>query len=262
MKIIDCFLLYNEIQMLQYRLRILSEIVDYFVIVESKHSFVGKEKEIYFHKNKELFDEYSDKIIYILVDDFPYQYPNINISKGEQWKNEIFQRNSIKRGIDKIQLDLNDEDVILVSDLDEIPDPATLTKIKNNEIQISYNSLLMDNYCYKLNLKQAGKWSFPKAISYKCYKTIISCDTIRRIGYAVGIENGGWHLSYFGDQYFIQNKIRNFSHQELNIEKNTNEENIQKYLENLKNDRNFTPIHSNKYLPPLYDIYLRNFIIE
>jgi beta-1,4-mannosyl-glycoprotein beta-1,4-N-acetylglucosaminyltransferase len=246
--------------MLQYRLRILSEIVDYFVIVESKHSFVGKEKEIYFHKNKELFDEYSDKIIYILVDDFPYQYPNINISKGEQWKNEAFQRDCIKRGIDKIQF--NDEDIILVSDLDEIPDPVTLTKIKNKEIAIECNTLRMDNYYYNLNLKHKAKWDFPKIISYKFYKTISTCDTIRRIGYAVGIDNGGWHLSYFGDKYFIQNKIRNFSHQELNNEKNTDEEYIQKYLNNAKNDRNFTPIIKNTYLPPLYDIYLRNFIIE
>ena len=260
MKIADCFLLYNEIQMLQFRLRILCQVVDYFVIIESKHSFVGKEKEVYFHKNKELFDEYSDKIIYVLVDDFPHQYPNINISKNEQWKNEMFQRDCIKRGIDKIKL--SDEDIIIVTDLDEIPDPVTLSKIKNNEIVIECNTLKMDNYYYNLNLKHKIKWDFPKIISYKYYKSIDSCDALRTTRTAIGIENGGWHLSYFGDKYFIQNKIRNFSHQELNNDKNTDEEYIQNYLDNVKNDKNFTPIKDNNYLPPLYDVYLKEFIIE
>ena len=91
-KIIDCFIFYNELDLLEYRLNILNDVVDYFVIVESTHTFVGKEKVLFFNENKHLFEKFNEKIIHIIVDDFPYKYPNINIHNNEQWKNEKFQR--------------------------------------------------------------------------------------------------------------------------------------------------------------------------
>ena len=80
-KIIDCFIFYNELELLTYRINILNDVVDYFVIVESTHTFIGKEKKLYFDENKNLFEKFKKKIIYIIVDDFPYKYPNINFNK-------------------------------------------------------------------------------------------------------------------------------------------------------------------------------------
>ena len=101
-KIVDCFTFYNELDLLTYRLNILNDTVDYFVLVESTHSFVGKEKPLFYQENKHLFEKFNHKIIHIIVDDFPHKYPNIDFEKKEQWINERFQRDCISRGIDKL----------------------------------------------------------------------------------------------------------------------------------------------------------------
>jgi beta-1,4-mannosyl-glycoprotein beta-1,4-N-acetylglucosaminyltransferase len=261
-KIIDCFIFYNELDLLKYRLNILNEVVDYFVIVESTHTFVGKEKALFFNENKHLFEKFNAKIIHIIVDDFPYKHPNVNIQNNEQWKNEYFQRNSISRGIP----DLKDSDVIIISDLDEIPDPRTLNKIKLGQIHVILNSLEMDLYYYNLNTKINTKWGSAKIISYNAYKELNkSCETIRNIQAAI-IPNGGWHLSYFGDANFIQNKIKEFSHQELNNETYTNLLNVENKIKNSRDlyDRNISisriEIKNNNYLPLDYETYLSKFV--
>ena len=118
-KIVDCVTFYNEIDLLFYRLTILYNIVDYFIIVESNHTHTGKHKYLYYQKNKHLFKRFEDKIIHIIVD-LPYIYPNINYDNN-QWINENYQRNSIDQGIQQIQL--NKTDLIVISDLDEIINP-------------------------------------------------------------------------------------------------------------------------------------------
>jgi beta-1,4-mannosyl-glycoprotein beta-1,4-N-acetylglucosaminyltransferase len=266
-KIIDCFIFYNEIDLLTYRLNILNDIVDYFIIVESSHTFIGKEKKLFFNENKHLFEKFNEKIIHIIVDDFPYKHPNINIHNSEQWVNEHFQRDQIKRGIDK--LDLNDQDIITITDLDEIPDPMTLLKIKNNEIKIDLNTLKLDYYYYNLNSKIYNEfWDKTKIISFKKYKELsISCNSIRQTNCQY-IDNGGWHLSYFGDSTFIKNKIEQFSHQEYNNDHYTNIEKIETRVKSFSDlyDRNGnivkTSINDNTYLPPEYEKYLTKFIVE
>ena len=133
MKIIDCFIFYNELDLLTYRFNLLNNIVDYFIIVESTHTFTGKEKKLFFNENKHLFEKFTNKIIHIIVHDFPYKYNNVNIDSNDVWNNEFFQRNAISRGINYIE-NLVEYDVIIISDLDEIPDPHTLDKIKNASI--------------------------------------------------------------------------------------------------------------------------------
>ena len=261
MKIIDCFIFYNELDLLNYRMNILNDVVDFFVIVESTRTHVGKEKQLFFSENKHLFEKFNDKIILVVVDDFPYKHP-ININHNEQWKNENFQRNAISRGLQRI--DLQNEDIIIVSDLDELPDPTTLNKIKNGELHINANSLEMDLYYYNLYTKMSEKWSCSKMISYKCYKDMnTGCNNIRHLKLPV-ISKGGWHLSYFGDSSFIVNKLMNFTHQEFNNNKYTD---IKFIEEEIKNSNNFlfnkhigrTELKDNAYLPPMYDLHLTNF---
>ena len=262
-KVIDCFIFYNELDLLTYRLNILNDIVDYFVIVESTHTFVGKEKKLFFNEQKHLFEKFNKKIIHIIVDNFPYKYPNVNIDNNDVWKNEFFQRNAISQGINCIT-ELLDTDVIIISDVDEIPDPRTLYKIKNGDIIIDINILQMDFYYYNLNTK-LGKWFLCKIVSYKKYKELnISCNDIRNIN-CIQILNGGWHLSYFGDKHFIQNKIQNFSHQEYNNSTYTELESIQEKIRNCKDlyGRNIDvyriKIEENNYLPIEYHTYLNKY---
>jgi beta-1,4-mannosyl-glycoprotein beta-1,4-N-acetylglucosaminyltransferase len=263
-KIIDCFIFYNELDLLTYRLNLLSNIVDYFIIVESTHTFVGKEKKSFFNENKHLFEKFNDKIIHIIVDDFPYKYPNINIYNNDVWKNEYFQRNAISRGINGIN-NLSNTDVIIISDLDEIPDPYTLDKIKKGDIIVDINILEMDFYYYNLNTRFKDKWTLCKIISYKKYNELnMTCNNIRNTRCSK-ISNGGWHLSYFGDKYFIQNKIQNFSHQELNKDEYTDVEKIEERTKNFRDlyDRNNNiekiKIEDNNYLPIDYHKYLSKY---
>lgn len=188
----------------------------------------------------------------------------------EKW---IFQRNAISRGIHYIK-DLSQSDVIIISDLDEIPDPHTLDKIKKGNIIVDINILEMDFYYYNLNTRFESKWPLCKIISYNKYNELnISCNDIRNTSCSV-ILNGGWHLSYFGDKYFIQNKIQNFSHQEYNTYEYTDLEKIEKRIQNntdvydrrdsnLKRikieDNTYLPIDYSKYLNKYYDLHLWRF---
>lgn len=262
--VVDCFTFYNELEMLNYRLSILDEIVDYFIIVEAAHTFVGCEKPLFFKDHEFLFRNFSHKIIHIVVDDFPHKHPNINIQNGDQWKNEYHQRSCISRGLDKISF--NDNDLILISDLDEIPNPKTLLEIKQNDICEGINTLEMDFYYYNLHSRFAEKWNRARVISYKSFRDLnTTCQGLRN-GYGNCIKNGGWHLSYFGDSSFIKNKIMNFAHQEFN---NDNYTDIDKIEERMQNSTDLygrgccalqrIPITENNNLPVQHEIYLTDF---
>ena len=265
MKIIDCFIFYNELDLLKYRLAILNEFVDYFIIVESSNTFTGKEKKLHYDENKELFDIYKEKIIHIVVNDMPYKFPNIDFSQNHQWSNEFHQRNAISKGI-KL-LDLSDNDIIIISDVDEIPNPDILLEIKNNKLKIEISSLEQHFYYYNLNTKISAKWYYSKILTYKKYIDLLqTCNELRLNNYQI-INNGGWHLSYFGDEYFIQNKILNFSHQEFNNETFTNIDTIKNKINSSKDlfgrenyvIPNNSSVRENNDLPPKFDIYLKNY---
>jgi beta-1,4-mannosyl-glycoprotein beta-1,4-N-acetylglucosaminyltransferase len=264
-KIVDAFIFYNELDILNYRLATLYPYVDYFVIIESKYTFSGKEKPLFYKNHMDDFKPYHNKIIHIVLDTAPYIYPNINYSTKQQWENEAYQRNAIKLGID--QLKLSDRDFIIISDVDEIIDYHILTAIKNRILEISIASLEQDFYYYNLNSKIKEIWCKSKLISYHMFQTLnISCEEIRSFKNVTCIKNAGWHLSYFGDKYFIQNKIQNFSHQEYNNSTYTDLTAIETNMIKQRDmfNRPSQPItkisiKDNSYLPPQYDQYLTKF---
>jgi beta-1,4-mannosyl-glycoprotein beta-1,4-N-acetylglucosaminyltransferase len=249
-KIIDCFTFYNELELLEYRLNLLKDVVDYFVLVESTYTHSGNSKILYFDQNKDLFKDFN--IIHIIVDDFPFKE---NPTNDQVWMNEKFQRNSIKKGLDL--LNLNDRDIITITDLDEITDPNILLKIRNNEINIEIAILQLDFYYFNLECKLQELWNHSKIISFKKFKEFDSCETIRHYNNVPIIKKAGWHLSYFGTPEMISNKIKNFSHQEYNSETYTDISTIKEKIENGKDlyGRNSTIIkkiklEDNDFLPP------------
>jgi beta-1,4-mannosyl-glycoprotein beta-1,4-N-acetylglucosaminyltransferase len=262
-KLVDAFTFYNELDMLYYRLNILDDIVDYFVLVESTRTHAGEVKPLYFQDNQERFLKFAHKIIHIIVDDLIIP----DISNGEQWTNEKHQRNCIDLGIKELQL--QSSDLIIISDLDEIPDPTTLILLKNSEQSIPYAALKQDFYYYNLNSKMNEIWYHSKVITYSEYIKMNSKPSDIRLSNApLIIERGGWHLSYFGDVKFIQNKLFQFAHQEFNLPEITNTNNLEMRIKSgqdiLARDHiNITQvsIKENLYLPPEYGKYLSSFIL-
>jgi beta-1,4-mannosyl-glycoprotein beta-1,4-N-acetylglucosaminyltransferase len=261
MKIVDCFTFYNEFDLLKYRLSVLYDVVDRFVIVEATHTFTGHEKPLYFKENLAMFSEFSDKIIHVIVRNIPYKYPNINCEKGEQWTNESFQRDRIDDGIQRIKL--AKDDVITITDLDEIPDPRLLSTIKRNNIALRIYSLEMDMYYYNLNCRVTGEiWRHPKIMTYGTYCELGESCSELRFHDCEALASGGWHLSYFGSVEQIQNKIMNFSHQEFNRPQFTDIDKIADRVEHgvdlygRVNPIVHVPIHRNTYLPVRYDEFL------
>lgn len=212
--IYDCFTFFNELDLLEIRLNILDKFVDKFVLVEMNQTFAGNGKSFVFEQNKERFKQFLDKIIYIKVSDCPV---------GNPWEREVYQRNQISKGLEYAK----DNDIILVSDLDEIPNPNVL-KSYSGGICVCRQYMMyyyINNICITDPYWYAGtRICFYKIFKNSPYKMYYKSNAPTKAGTAqylrmcTGkiIKNGGWHFSYLGGLEAISNKIKNFSHQEFN----------------------------------------------
>ena len=147
-KVIDCFTFYNELKILDLRLAELKDVVDYFILVEATKTFSGENKRLYFDEIKDNYKDYP--IIHVIVDDMP--------ESGDAWGRERHQRKSIIRGLKNISL--NDQDILILSDADEIPDPETV-KITAEKGLSGCAILQMDFYYYNFHCKFLQIYSFP-----------------------------------------------------------------------------------------------------
>ena len=161
MKIYDCFQFFNEENVLDLRFNILDEFVDFFVIVESTTDHQGNEKKLNFDINK--FKKFEKKIIYTVVDDTLDSVKKAHI--GQNSSVERHQRNSILRGLKNS----HDNDLIIISDVDEIPD---LNKLNLFDKKKRYAVFLQKKFDYKLNLlnETEGDWYGSKI----CLKKILN----------------------------------------------------------------------------------------
>ena len=236
-KIYDCFIFFNELDILELRLNMLYDSVDYFVIVESTVTFSGKVKKLFYDDNKERFKKFHDKIIHITVDDTPEDFFNLpflgtpknkkeeiknkiltflDLSEGwgrheKQWGRETYQRESIFYGL----VDSNDNDIILISDLDEIPNIIELSKIKNL-IGNDVFDFRQNTYYYYFNLLKERNWSGTKCLLWKNLKGV-SINLVRQNKHTTKIiSDGGWHFSFMGGPDSVKIKIDAYSHQEYN----------------------------------------------
>jgi len=212
---VDCFTFFNELDVLKIRLEELYEVVDRFVLVESNKTFRGQPKPYYFSENRELFDKYLDKIDVIsLIDDntFSSDY------RFESWEREYWQRNQIMQGISEC----NDEDIIIISDVDEIPRRAVISELNFEDIVsieltgFSYSINMHDNGFYTIKAVKKGYISTPQVIRTTPPKEII--------------RGGGWHFSSLGDEHHISHKLSSFAHWELDVPEVNNPELIRRRM--------------------------------
>ena len=233
----DCFQFFNELDILKLRLHIMNPVVDRFVISEATETFSGNPKPLYYEENKEMFAEFADKIIHVVVDDTPPGYTH---------DRDTFQKNAVGRGLK----DCTDEDIIIFSDLDEIPNPEKIKEILQNFDRTKiYHFAQRLFYCY-LNMEEVSgnllsyagefpeaerskdgipgrkKWIGSKMCSYSLLKEQkLQLGELRfpeRKACGIRVEDGGWHFGYIGGhgekdvKKRVAERVRSAAHQEYN----------------------------------------------
>ncbi len=257
MKIYDCFTFCDENQILEIRLNELEKYVDYFVIVEAGETHQGrkKKKEI----NEDLLIKFKNKIRYFFIDSF-----NINFNS---WERENFQRNYLKKGF----YDAVKEDVIIISDLDEIPN---LSKFDFRKIDNSIYAFNQINFMYKYNLVRDYNWIGSKLCKLKKLKSpqwlrslkmhkkysYFRIDKFFSSNYTFNykiIENGGWHFGWIRSIKEIVNKLNSFAHTEYNNDIYKNYEYLNDCIE-----KNLNFLNTNEKLSKIDFNLLPSYLIK
>jgi beta-1,4-mannosyl-glycoprotein beta-1,4-N-acetylglucosaminyltransferase len=222
----DCFMFFNELDLLEIRLNILSPLIDYFLLVESNRTFSNKPKSMYFEDNKSRFSLFLNKIIHIKITN----YPEHDDEMSNPWFVESYQRNTILEGLKHCK----PEDIIILSDLDEIPNPETIHLYKERKLSgihklrqlrfnyyINYQCIL--RYWYGTNILNYQDIIENNAEKYKySYNDIVieslnhgtTPTKIRNLSDVPVIKSGGWHFSFLGGLDNIIYKLTSFSHHE------------------------------------------------
>jgi beta-1,4-mannosyl-glycoprotein beta-1,4-N-acetylglucosaminyltransferase len=240
MKIYDSFLFYNELDILEIRLNELNNVVDYFILVESSVTHQGQSKPFIFDENKERFAKFADKIIHIKVTDTPDDFsviptefedtpdgrflkdtwdfiqttPSFDRFTQPHYGRIFFQRECQKRGM----FNCSDEDIILSSDVDEIPNPEYLSRLSEYFEKDSLYTFNQSKYCYALNLlfkSHNDNTSYNRVQNYNwkgsrmgSYSTIKNYSTnLLRNQDNNDLIDAGWHFSYCGGESIVNEKI-------------------------------------------------------
>ena len=231
MAIFDCFQYFNEDHMVDLRMNILNNDVDFFVISESTRTHQGENKKLNF--NIENFKKYKHKIIYTIAD-FNKDKSFLNHQGGESLI-EQHQRNNILNGLTKA----DENDLIILSDSDEIPDLKKINQIKKST---KFTAFSQKMFMYKLNLQNLDEsnWIGSKICLKKDLPKPQKLRDLKFKNYPfwridkknLQIINGGWHFSFLQSPEDIAKKIKSYSHGEFNTEENVN---INKINQKIKN---------------------------
>jgi beta-1,4-mannosyl-glycoprotein beta-1,4-N-acetylglucosaminyltransferase len=232
--IIDCFMFYNEYDVLEGRLEYLYNHVDYFVIVESNITHAGNPKPLNFMNNMSRYKKYLDKVIYnpVYIDpskfNFAEKISDLNMGHAA-WQVENFQRNHITESLKFF----DDSAIVMVGDCDEIPNRELMSQLHAIVHNAPSHLCVLDQKMFFYNFKtlQSHSW-FGTAVTFNGIVKQVGAQWMR--AYRSGLSpvyNGGWHISYWGNENFVQNKIKNFSHQEYNRDEFTDLNRIKSAIE-------------------------------
>ena len=236
-KVYDCFLFFNELDLLEIRLNMLNEYVDYFIIAESTVTFTGKSKQLFYYENRSRFEKFHNKIIHYVIDDTPDSYEDLikkqyieinrlkkeiiattlntdNFEKSEShWLREFYQKECIKIPI----CDIKENDICIISDVDEIWNPDEFAVPVRDELLIYKQKAF---YYYLNNYANDFWWTgWNGSVSFRAENLINgSINHIRthhKNNYLV-VKNGGWHFTFQGGKDKIITKLESYGHQEFN----------------------------------------------
>lgn len=232
MKIYDCFNFFNELDILELRLNILNNTVDYFVIVESNLTHSGQPKPYYFEENKYRFEKFLPKIISYHIEDNPSDFVNLPTTDDDilnqiytyiktqnnrfdrvnqpDYGRDFFQKESVRRPLKNC----DDNDIIMISDADEIPDPYIFNNM-NWFLKDKIYSLNQPTYYYYLNVLKQKDWYGTKLSSYGTLKNLSFNEVRGNQDLSSKLLSAGWHFSFMGGKDMVKNKLLNYSARDL-----------------------------------------------
>lgn len=274
--IYDCFQFFNELDILKLRMNVLNDIVDRFVISESTVTFSGAPKPLYYNEHKKMFTEFNDKIIHNIVDDTPNDPDTITFTRDSH------QKCAVARGLK----DANPDDIIIFSDVDEIPNPDAVKWVLDNFDPTKIYALAQRNfYCYVDMEETSGnllsvtgefpgvegsdrKWLGTKICSVSMLQKYTTEELRKKElqDIMIRVPNGGWHFSYMGGdkkvsaRKRVQHKIKMAAHQEYNKRRY-----LWAVMKNIKNHTDILERDSKFEIVPIdesYPLYLREHLKE
>ena len=212
----DCFTFFNELDLLEIRLNVLAPYVDFFVIAESPVTFPGQPKPLYYAENAERFAAWHDKIIHVVVDDYPND-PEIAAMMDardyvpkdkDHYRRAFYQKEYLRKALAAVGA--QDDDIVYYGDLDEIWKP------KNVSDDTTYK-LRQLCYTYYLNNRSSEDWRGTIVTRYKNVKN--GCLNDMRAKPEHILDDGGWHFTSMGGPEAVRAKIEAYDHQEFNTPK-------------------------------------------
>lgn len=218
--IINGFPFFNEVDVLEFRLTVLHPVVDKFILVEGTRTHTGLPKPLYFYENRERYSQFMDKIVHIIVDDFP--------DTNDPWERENFQRDAIARGLSN--QDRNS--LLLVTDADEIIDPEVLcrsaARISEGFREEEYYLLRLFYFYanYRKVFGEYSEWPGPFLVRVSSIERSLTqtrwsvMSNGREFNTRSGfLRSSGWHFSYLGNDEGFRYKLQSFAHQEPELQK-------------------------------------------
>jgi len=228
--LIDSFLFFNEFELAELRVRYLQKIVDYFVVVEADITHQGKKKSWNFPKILQgKLKDVSNKIQYHKLTIDPEKIKNEeswiidNIKGDDAWRVENFQRNYIKNACKKF----NENDILIISDVDEIPSIEKLKFIKSCDFE-KIAPVVFEQYLFHIdcNFLKLESWRGSIATTMKICKAYSPHELRRSRNRISHFTDSGWSFSSFGSPSKIREKLESIAHTEFNNEKFKNVDHI------------------------------------
>ena len=207
MRVFDCFPFFNELDLLEVRLHELEGVVDFFVLVEATLTTKGQPKPLYFDDSRQRFRPFLDRIRHVVVEDMPV--------RGSAWVREHFQKLAIKRGLS----DVRDDDLIIVTDADEIVRASAVGRLKGFH---GITKLRMRMSMYYMNMVLRDDWDKPFALPGSLLDRIDDVNRVRGLNSKPDsfpadcqwrtLDQAGWHFTHVGGAERVREKLRAYVH--------------------------------------------------
>ena len=266
--IIDCFLFYDEFKMLDFRLAELNDHVDYFVLVESTTTYLNEPKRLYFEENKARYAKYLHKIHHVVLDPI---FKHVPLTKAECLMWQMYHQQQQVLGA--LHVSNDSQDTIFYGDLDEIWDVRRLPEILDGSFPVR-----LQGHWYVWDLEH--RLIMPKVMNadyivavkpatvVESLATNIRDDRSNNIVNFRYIKNSSWHLSWFGGEEQIINKVTNGLGLDIFRIKNKDQKPVSATLDRYRKKRlplmatnrpldiEYIPITENDFLPVHYKMLL------